>query len=173
MGFFSPSQTTFGLWVQAPDCREHIFPSLASFHVRSCQMLDFKVLLMTYKNLSISLSLPLSLSLFPSPSLAFSSFSSLSLRLLSAGPSAVLGPLSLSRLSVPHPDVWSGSSSPRRFSLSSSLPLSPYYHLSLSLCVFLCLSSLCECCCPLLCLCGLSSFQISMVERRSCGSGPT
>ncbi len=28
-------------------------------------------------------------------------------------------------------------------------------------------------CSPLLCLCGLSSFQVSMVGRRSCGSGPT
>ncbi len=59
----------------------------------------------------------------------------------------------------------SGSSFPRGFSLSSYLPLS-------LVCMLSCLY-LCECCCPLMRWCGLSSFQVSMVERRWCGPGPT
>ncbi len=53
--------------------------------------------------------------------------------------------------------------SPRRFSLSSSLSGS---HIIMSLSVWML-------CLPLMCLCGLPSFQISMVERRWCGSSTT
>lgn len=100
---------------------------------------------------TISLSVPL---FVPSPLF--------SLRLLSAGPSAILELLS------PLP-VW--SSTPKRFSLSTSLPLYVVCMWSwLCLCIWLPLLSVL----PLLCLWGLLSFfQVFMVERRSHGSAPT
>ncbi len=114
---------------------------------------------------SCVLPLSLSLSLVSPPCLLFS------LTLLCAGPSAVLRPLSSPWLSQ-------GAWVPQ-LSLTSCLSLSFVYMMSLSrspsVSLFSFLLFLYEWCAwalPLVCLCSSSSFQVSIVERRSCGSGP-
>ncbi len=114
-------------------------------------------------------SLPLS-SPTPSLSLVFSSSPSFQsgFPVLDHRPAWDLSP---SRLSVPHPDDDLDYRPPRRFSLSSSLPsLHAITPLSPSVCLFV--SPVCVNAAVLLYICGLSSFQVSLVERRSCGSGP-
>ena len=101
-----------------------------------------------------------------------SHFSSLSpvfsLRLLSAGPVAIQGSLCLLAVGAIQ-TFGSGSLSPRKFCLSSSLTFFLVFMLP-CLCLSLCVtvSSICvHDVLTLECLCSLSSFQVSVLENES------
>ena len=121
-------------------------------------------------NGSVSVSLALfTLNLQAMSSSHFSSLSPVfSLRLLSAGPVAIQGSLCLLAVGAIQ-TFGSGSLSPRKFCLSSSLTFFLVFMLS-CLCLSLCVtvSSICvHDVLTLECLCSLSSFQVSVLENES------